>query len=94
MLKLDLTLGSGATGYINHVAYQDPRLNIVCYNVMLEAIKTLMTTFQDANGGALPEKVIWYRGGASTGAYQQILKNEMKGSAEFFHRNQVFFSHS
>ena len=47
---------------------------------MLEAIKTLMGKFQDANGGALPEKIIWYRGGASTGSYQQILKNEMKGN--------------
>ena len=70
----------GGTGYVNHVAYQDPRLNIVCYNVMLEAIKNMMGKFQEANGGALPEKLVWYRGGASTGSYQQILKNETKGN--------------
>ena len=70
----------GGGGVINYTDYQDPRLNIVCYHVMLDAIKFMMTTFQDKNGGALPEKVIWYRGGASTGSYQHILKNEMKGN--------------
>ena len=91
--KYHFTLGG--TGYINHVAYQDPRLNIVCYNVMLQAIKNMMGKFQDANGGALPEKLIWYRGGASTGSYQQILKNEMKGNFRiFFYWDSACFSHS
>ena len=39
----------------------------------------MIESFGNANNGVLPEVIIWYRGGASTGAYQQILKNEMKG---------------
>ena len=54
-------------------------MNIVCYNVLEKAFKHMIESFGNANNGVLPEVIIWYRGGASTGAFQQILKNEMKG---------------
>jgi len=72
------TTTTGATGYVNSCFHQDPRLNIVCFNVLERAFKHMIESFGNANNGVLPEVIIWYRGGASTGAYQQILKNEMK----------------
>ena len=38
-----------------------------------------MNEFIARNNGAKPERIIWYRGGASEGSIQAILKNELQG---------------
>lgn len=35
--------------------------------------------FMARNNGAKPERIFWYRGGASEGSLQAILKNEFQG---------------
>ena len=68
----------GATGLVNFVEHQDPRLNIVSRNALKASFEKMIVAFCDVNDGQRPQVIIWYRGGASSGAYQQILKNEMK----------------
>ena len=80
----------GASGYVNSCFHQDPRLNIVCYPVLEKAFRHMIDSFGQANNGVLPEVIVWYRGGASTGAYQQILKNEMKGEFRVYCWNCKF----
>ena len=75
----DITIFIGATGYVNIAVHQDPRLNIIPYDNMKEAIKFMIESFLDANGNQPPSKIIWYRGGASVGSLQTILKNELIG---------------
>ena len=59
--------------------HQDPRLNIIPYENMQTVVKFMIESFRDANGGQPPAKIIWYRGGASVGSLQTILKNELVG---------------
>jgi hypothetical protein len=42
------------------------------------------------NDNAKPERIIWYRGGASEGSLQAILKNEMQGNI-LLSENKIFF---
>ena len=74
----------GATGYVNTAVHQDPRLNIIPYDNMKQAIKFMIEAFLDANGNQPPSKIIWYRGGASVGSLQTILKNEFLGKSAFY----------
>ena len=69
----------GATGYINIAVHQDPRLNIIPKDNMRKVLQFLIESFMDANGNQPPVKIIWYRGGASVGSLQTILKNELVG---------------
>ena len=68
---------------MNIAVHQDPRLNIIPYDNMQQAIKFMITQFLDANGNQPPSKIIWYRGGASVGSLQTILKNEFLGKSAF-----------
>jgi eukaryotic translation initiation factor 2C len=67
----------GGTQYVNYVHHQDPRLAIIHYQTFKAALQFLIGQFIARNGGAKPEKIIFYRGGASEGATQAILKNEL-----------------
>ena len=49
---------------------------------MKEGFTRLIRHFREINGGVLPEKIIWYRGGGSTGLFQSILKNEVGGKLQ------------
>ena len=71
---------SGASGYIGCTGFQDPRLSIVADTVLSDALVYLIKQFIEANGGAKPERIIWYRGGCSEGSMQSILKNECEGN--------------
>lgn len=68
----------GATGYINYTDYQDPRLNVVTQSVLEGALMHFIKEFMARNNGAKPERIFWYRGGASEGSLQAILKNEFQ----------------
>ena len=71
----------GATGYVNTAVHQDPRLNIIPYDNMKQAIKFMIEAFLDANGNQPASKIIWYKGGASVESLQTILKNEFLGKS-------------
>ena len=68
---------------MNNAWHQDPRLNIIPYDNMKEAIIFMINSFLDENGNQPPSKIIWYRGGASVGSLQTILKNEFLGKSAF-----------
>jgi len=78
------TTQQGATGYINYTAHQDPRLNIVTFRVMEEALMHFVKEFMARNNGSKPERIFWFRGGASEGALQAIMKNEMEAIRRIF----------
>ncbi|CBY31983.1 unnamed protein product [Oikopleura dioica] len=67
----------GGTQYVNTVVHQDPRLAIIHYKTFKAALRFLIGQFINENNGAKPEKIIFYRGGASEDATQAILKNEL-----------------
>ena len=48
---------------------------------MFKAVKFMIQSFMEANGNQPPVKIIWYRGGASVGSLQTILKNELIGKS-------------
>lgn len=77
MVGFSATTEQGGTGYVNTAVHQDPRLNIIPYENMEKAIKFMFGEFLNKNGNQPPSKIIWYRGGASVGSLQTILKNEL-----------------
>ena len=58
---------------------------------MKQAIKFMIEAFLDANGNQPPSKIIWYRGGASVGSLQTILKNEFLGKSTTYRREHWFY---
>lgn len=76
----------GASGYVNYVGHQDPRLSVVTEGVLENAILHFVSEFMAKNDNAKPERIIWYRGGASEGSLQAILKNEMQVLRAIFKR--------
>ena len=73
MVGFVASTGQGATKYINDAFHQDPRLNIVAKDTMKAALNFMIIK----QNRPPPSKIIWYRGGASEGQLQMILKAEM-----------------
>lgn len=84
MVGLCASTQQGATGYISYAEAQDPRLAIVNRRILQNALMHFIKTFMERNNGAKPERIIWYRGGASEGSLQAILKNEFDALRKIF----------